>query len=71
MSSPHFKGVGKYTLACSDTAGKIATSAGVKRLVLTHFRQTTPALIEEMRTDISRDYSGPAAFANDLDEFLV
>ena len=71
MTSGHFKGVGKYTLACSDTAGKIAARAGAKKLVLTHFRETTPALIEEMRSDIARDFSGPAAFANDLDEFLV
>ena len=71
MTSPHFKGVGKYTLACSDTAGKIAERAAVKRLVLTHFRQTTPSLIEEMRADIARDYTGSAKFANDLDEFLV
>jgi ribonuclease Z len=71
MTSPHFKGVGKYTLACSDTAGKIAKQAGAKRLVLTHFRQTTPALIEEMRADIGRDYAGPAEFSNDLDEFPV
>ena len=71
LQSGHFKGVGKYTLACSDTAGKIAARAGVKRLVLTHFRETTPALIDEMRADIARDYSGPMAFANDLDEFGI
>jgi ribonuclease Z len=71
MMSGHFKGVGKYTLACSDTAGKIAAQAGAKRLVLTHFRETTPALIEEMRADIARDFAGPAEFANDLQEFLV
>jgi ribonuclease BN (tRNA processing enzyme) len=71
MKSGHFQGVGKYTLACSDTAGKIAMQARVKRLVLTHFRQTTPALIEEMRADIARDYSGPVEFSSDLDEFLI
>ncbi len=71
MQSEHFKGVGKYTLACSDTAGKIAARAGVKRLVLTHFRETTPKLIEEMRADIARDYAGPFEFAEDLSEFLI
>lgn len=71
MTSGHFKGVGKYTLACSDTAGKIAARAGAKKMVLTHFRQTTPALIEEMRADISRDYGGPVEFAGDLDTFDV
>jgi ribonuclease BN (tRNA processing enzyme) len=71
MTSGHFRGVGKYTLACSDTAGKIAALSGVKRMVLTHFRQTTPKLIEEMRADVARDYAGPVQFASDLDEFLV
>lgn len=71
MTGGHFKGVGKYTLACADTAGKIAARAGAKRLVLTHFRQTTPELIGEMRADIARDYAGPTQFAADLDEFLV
>jgi ribonuclease Z len=71
MTSGHFKGVGKYTLACSDTAGKIARHANAKRMVLTHFRQTTPDLIEEMRADIARDFSGPMAFANDLDVFEI
>ncbi|MEO8202491.1 MAG: MBL fold metallo-hydrolase [Betaproteobacteria bacterium] len=71
MTTGHFKGVGKYTLACSDTAGRIAARAGARRLVLTHFRQTTPALIEDMRADIARDFSGPAEFSRDLDEFLV
>ena len=71
MTSDHFKGVGKYTLACSDTAGKIAARAGAKKLVLTHFRQTTPALIDEMRADIARDFAGPTEFASDLDEYLV
>ncbi len=71
MQGGHFKGVGKYTLACSDTAGRIAARAGVKRLVLTHFRQTTPALIDDMRADIAADYAGPVEFSADLAEFLV
>jgi ribonuclease BN (tRNA processing enzyme) len=71
MSSGHFQGVGKYTLACSDTAGKIAERAQVRRMVLTHFRQTTPERIEEMRADIGRDYAGPIEFAKDLDVFEV
>lgn len=71
MQSEHFKGVGKYTLACSDTAGKIAARAGVKRMVLTHFRETTPALLAEMRADIARDFSGLFEFAEDLSEFAI
>ena len=71
MQGGHFKGVGQYPLACSDPAGKFAARAGVKRLVLTPFRETTPALIEEMRSDIARDYAGPFEFAEDLSEFSI
>ena len=68
-ANEHLRGVSQYTLACSDTAGKIAARAGVKRLVLTHFRGTTPALLHEIEADVREDYSGPLALANDLDEF--
>ncbi len=68
-ANEHFKGLAKYTLACADTAGKIAARAGVKRLVLTHFRGTTPALLREIEDDVRRDYAGPLELANDLDEF--
>jgi hypothetical protein len=68
MTSDHVRGAGRYTLACSDTAGKIATRAGAKRLVLTHFRETTPALPEDMRVDIERDFSGPFPSRRSLDE---
>ena len=65
----HMKGVGQYTLACSDTAGKVAARANVKRLVLTHFKQTTPEALAEIQADVRRDYVGPAALSNDLDAF--
>ena len=69
QGSEHFTGLAKYSLACSDTAGKIAALARAKRLVLTHFRGTTPALLREIEDDVKRDYSGPVHVANDLDEF--
>ena len=40
-------------------------------MILTHFRETTPALIEEMRADIARDYTGSFEFAEDLGEYSV
>jgi ribonuclease Z len=58
-----------YTLACSDTAGKIADRAKVERLVLTHFRRTTPDALAEIETDVRRDYAGPVELSNDLDVF--
>lgn len=71
LTIPHLRGVGRYTLACSDTVGKIAAAARVRRLVLTHFRQTTPALIAAMGADIAKDYSGRVEFAKDLDQFDI
>jgi ribonuclease BN (tRNA processing enzyme) len=69
MTNPHLKGVARYTLACSDTAGKIAAQAGVKRLVLTHFKRTTPEILLEIEADVRRDYPGPVDLSKDLDEF--
>ena len=68
-ANDHIRDVVRYTLACSDTAGKIAARAGVRRLVLTHFRGTTPALLREIEADVRQDYDGPLALASDLDEF--
>lgn len=71
MDTPHMKGVGQYTLACSDTAGKIATRAGVKHLVLTHFKSVTREGLAEIEADVRRDYAGPIDLSNDLDEYVV
>jgi ribonuclease BN (tRNA processing enzyme) len=65
----HLRAVSQYTIACSDTAGKIAARAGVRRLVLTHFRGTTTDLLREIEADVREDYRGPLAVASDLDDF--
>jgi ribonuclease BN (tRNA processing enzyme) len=69
LSGPQMRRLGDYTLACSDTAGKIAERAKVGRLVLTHFRQTTPEALAEIETDVRRDYAGQVELSNDLDMF--
>jgi ribonuclease Z len=69
LASPHMRSLGAYTLACSDTAGKIAERAKVERLVLTHFRQTTPDALAEIESDVRRDYTGPIELSNDLGTF--
>jgi ribonuclease Z len=71
LTNPHLKGLAEHTLACSDTAGRIAAEAGVKRLVLTHFRCMTPDMRAELERDVRRDFDGPVALANDLDEFVL
>jgi ribonuclease Z len=71
LTTPHLKGLAEHTLACSDTAGSIAAEAGVKRLVLTHFRHMTAEMLGELEGDVRRDFDGPVVLANDLDEFVV
>jgi ribonuclease Z len=69
--SRHRAELAEHTLACSDTAGRIAAEAGVKRLILTHFRAMPPAMLAEVEPDVRRDFDGPVAPARDLDEFVV
>ena len=71
LGNPHMKGVGAYTLACSDTAGKIAERAKTERLVLTHFRRTTADDLAEIECDVRRDYIGPVELSNDGDTFAI
>ncbi|MNN04062.1 ribonuclease Z [compost metagenome] len=70
LDSAHMKTVSQYTLACSDTAGKIAERAGVKFLVLTHFKHPTEEELEEIEADVRRDYGGVVALSKDLDEYV-
>lgn len=51
--------------------GAIAANAHVKQLVLSHRMLRTLGHESETETEIRRSYSGPIAFANDLDCFLV
>lgn len=71
LTTPPLRALAEHTLACSDTAGRIAAEAGVKRLILTHFRAMTPAMLAEVERDVRRDFDGPVALARDLDEFVV
>lgn len=71
LVNPHLQGVAKHTLACSDTVGGIATDAGVKRMVLTHFRWMSQAMLDDIARDVRRDFAGPVHLANDRDEFEV
>jgi ribonuclease BN (tRNA processing enzyme) len=69
LTTPRMRGLGDYTLACSDTAGKIADRAKADRLVLTHFRQTTAETLAQIEADVRRDYKGSVELSNDLDTF--
>lgn len=71
LTTPHLKRVAAHTLACSDTVGKIAAAAGVRRMVLTHFRHMRPESLASIEGDVRRDFAGGLALAHDLDEFDV
>jgi len=72
ITSEHFRRLAKHTLACGDTVGKIAAECNVKTLVLTHHRpRHDTAMIERLREEVSRDFSGRLVIANDLDEVTV
>ena len=58
IDSPAARRLADYTLACADTVGRIAHEARVGTLILTHFRQKSDAAMQEMRQDVSRDFSG-------------
>src|SRR5271163_1590992 len=51
--------------------GSIAANAHVKQLVLSHRMLRTLGKEDETQAEIKRHYSGPIAFANDLDCFPV
>lgn len=71
MTNDHARHLAKNTLACADTVGKIATRAGVKRLILTHHREKPPAMLETLKREVSEDFSGPVSVARDLLEIEV
>ena len=51
--------------------GQIAQEAHVKRLVLSHRMLRTLGKEEQSQSEIRKNFSGPVAFANDLDCFPV
>lgn len=72
ITNDHYRQLAAHTLACGDTVGKIAAECGVKTLVLTHHRpRDDAAMIERLRDEVSRDFSGRLIIANDLDEVVV
>lgn len=63
--------VPKYILASSGQVGRIAAKAKVKKLVLTHFRQKSAALMQTIAEDVGRDFTGELFLGQDLMEIEV
>lgn len=64
----HTRRLARYTLASSGQVGKVAARNGVKKLVLTHFREKSNALMQSIVEDVRRDYGGPVVLGEDLME---
>jgi len=58
ITSPQAQRLAERTLACADTVGRVATEARVGTVVLTHYRQKSDDLLEEMRRDVAHDFAG-------------
>ena len=71
MESEHWKRLARYSIACSNTVGKIAAQAGVKTLVLTHHRPRKADdsdILARLEDEVRRDFKGHLVIARDLDE---
>jgi ribonuclease Z len=65
IASPQTRRLADSTLACADTVGRIAAEAKVGTLVLTHHRPKSDELLEQMRQDMARDFTGPLLLGHD------
>jgi ribonuclease BN (tRNA processing enzyme) len=64
-------GVERWLHMPPSVIGQIAQEAHVKRLVLSHRMLRTLGKEEQSQSEISKTFSGPVTFANDLDCFPV
>jgi ribonuclease BN (tRNA processing enzyme) len=71
LTTPYFVRLARETIACADTVGRIAQQAGVRKLVLTHFRPASAAMIQSIAADVARDYAGPVVLGTDFMEIVV
>jgi len=66
INDPESERLARYTLACAPQVGKIAFRAGVSKLVLTHFRKKSEALMRSIESDVRQDYAGDIILGEDL-----
>jgi ribonuclease BN (tRNA processing enzyme) len=71
LTTPAFVRLARETIACADTVGAIARDAGVKRLVLTHFRPTSVDTFRSIAADVAQDFGGPIVLGTDLTEVAI
>lgn len=66
ITTPALARLARDTIACADTVGKIATQVRAKQLVLTHFRQKSDTMMQELAAEVVRAYAGPVVLGSDL-----
>ena len=71
VTDPHTERLTRHLFPSSAQAGKIAANAGVKKLVLTHFREKTERLMRAIEEDVRRDFAGEIILGRDLLEIEV
>lgn len=58
--------IAKHILACSPQVGEIAKKANAKKLILTHIREKSDALLEETVREIRTCFNGEVIVGHDL-----
>ena len=71
VTDAHTERLTRHLFPSSAQAGKIAAEAGVKKLVLTHFRQKPEHLMRAIEADVRRDFDGEVILGSDLLEIEV
>ena len=60
-----------HILACSPQVGKISSKAKARKLILTHIREKSSELMQELVNEIKADYDGEIILGRDLLEISV
>jgi ribonuclease BN (tRNA processing enzyme) len=66
ITTPAVERQARYVIASSGQVGKIATRNQVKKLVLTHIRPKSEALMHSLTEDVRKDYDGELIVGEDL-----
>lgn len=69
IDNPEATLIANHILASPSAAGRIASEAGVGRLVLTHIREKSDSLLQTMVNDSARLFSGEVTIGQDLMSF--
>ena len=66
LTDAHAQLLARHVHTTSGVVGKIATRNKVGKLVLTHFREKSDALMRALEADVRRDYDGALVVGEDL-----